>query len=237
MLYDLSLRVDAIMTTARSILQSEVTPASPSPSASYATNRAVWLREVSQFATRIRAHLRGVEGKRKEAERKNETIEQDLVIVRALKMRQNCADLEKEKGVNDVLIGKWKEEERELREACAALVPMMKVVVCEEKGVMEGIMCEEKGVMKGIMCEEKGVTEGVVYGEKNATEGVVYGEKNATKRTVLEEETKDVMECIAGIYAVLGVVGVEYALPEEQKNRLGKMIARAREAKRKETSE
>ena len=99
MLYDLSLRVDAIMTIARSILQSEVTSTSPSPSASYATNRAVWLREVNQFATRIGAHLRGVEGKMKEAERKNETIEQDLVIVRALKMRQNCADLEKEKGV------------------------------------------------------------------------------------------------------------------------------------------
>ena len=203
MLYDLSLRVDAIMTTARSILQSEVTPTSPSPSASYATNRAVWLREVNQFATRIGAQLRGVERKRKEAEKKNETIEQDLVIVRALKMRQNCADLEKEKGVNDVLIGKWKEEERELREACAALVPMM---------------------------------ECVVGGEKSATEGVVCGEKNAIKRAVHEEETKDVMECIAGIYAVLDVVGVEYTLPEEQKNRLGKMIARAREAKRKETS-
>ena len=203
MLYDLSLRVDAIMTTAHSILQSEVTPTSPSPSASYATNRAVWLREVNQFATRIGAQLRGVERKRKEAEKKNETIEQDLVIVRALKMRQNCADLEKEKGVNDVLIGKWKEEERELREACAALVPMM---------------------------------ECVVGGEKSATEGVVCGEKNAIKRAVHEEETKDVMECIAGIYAVLDVVGVEYTLPEEQKNRLGKMIARAREAKRKETS-
>ena len=203
MLYDLSLRVDAIMTTARSILQSEVTPTSPSPSASYATNRAVWLREVNQFATRIGAQLRGVERKRKEAEKKNETIEQDLVIVRALKMRQNCADLEKEKGVNDVLIGKWKEEERELREACAALVPMMEVVV---------------------------------GGGKNMTEGVVCGEKNAIKRTVLEEETRDVMECIAGIYAVLDVVGVEYTLPEEQKNRLGKMIARARGAKRKETS-
>lgn len=215
MLYDLSLRVDAIMTTARSILQSEVTPASPSPSASYATNRAVWLREVSQFATRIRAHLRGVEGKRKEAERKNETIEQDLVIVRALKMRQNCADLEKEKGVNDVLISKWEEEERELREACAALVPMMEVIVCGEKSVMEV----------------------VVGGGKNMTEGVVGGEKNAIKRAVHEEETRDVMECIAGIYAVLDVVGVEYTLPEEQKNRLGKMIARAREAKRKETSE
>ena len=96
MLYDLSLRVDAIMTTARSILQSEVTPTSPSPSASYATNRAVWLREVNQLVTRIGAQLRGVERKRKEAERKNETIDQDLVIVRALKMRQNCADLEKE---------------------------------------------------------------------------------------------------------------------------------------------
>lgn len=204
MLYDLSLRVDAIMTTARSILQSEVTPTSPSPSASYATNRAVWLREVNQFATRIGAQLRGVERKRKEAEKKNETIEQDLVIVRALKMRQNCADLEKEKGVNDVLIGKWKEEERELREACAALVPMMEVVV---------------------------------GGGKNMTEGVVCGEKNTTKHTALEEETRDVMECIAGIYAVLDVVGVEYTLPEEQKNRLGKMIARAREAKRKETSE
>ena len=203
MLYDLSLRVDAIMTTARSILQSEVTPTSPSPSASYATNRAVWLREVNQFATRIGAQLRGVERKRKEAEKKNETIEQDLVIVRALKMRQNCADLEKEKGVNDVLIGKWKEEERELREACAALVPMM---------------------------------ECVVGGEKRATEGVVCEEKNTTKHTALEEETRDVMECIAGIYAVLDVVGVEYTLPEEQKNRLGKMIARAREAKRKETS-
>lgn len=204
MLYDLSLRVDAIMTTARSILQSEVTPTSPSPSASYATNRAVWLREVNQFATRIGAQLRGVERKRKEAEKKNETIEQDLVIVRALKMRQNCADLEKEKGVNDVLIGKWKEEERELREACAALVPMMEVVM---------------------------------GGEKRATEGVVCGEKNAIKRAVHEEETRDVMECIAGIYAVLDVVGVEYTLLEEQKNRLGKMIARAREAKRKETSE
>ena len=204
MLYDLSLRVDAIMTIARSILQSEVTSTSPSPSASYATNRAVWLREVNQFATRIGAQLRGVERKRKEAEKKNETIEQDLVIVRALKMRQNCADLEKEKGVNDVLIGKWKEEERELREACAALVPMMEVVV---------------------------------GGGKNMTEGVVGGEKNAIKRAVHEEETRDVMECIAGIYAVLDVVGVEYALPEEQKNRLGKMIARAREAKRKETSE
>ena len=203
MLYDLSLRVDAIMTTARSILQSEVTPTSPSPSASYATNRAVWLREVNQFATRIGAQLRGVERKRKEAEKKNETIEQDLVIVRALKMRQNCADLEKEKGVNDVLIGKWKEEERELREACAALVPMMEVVV---------------------------------GGEKSVREGVMGGEKNAIKRAVHEEETKDVMECIAGIYAVLDVVGVEYTLPEEQKNRLGKMIARAREAKRKETS-
>ncbi len=203
MLYDLSLRVDAIMTIARSILQSEVTPTSPSPSASYATNRAVWLREVNQFATRIGAQLRGVERKRKETERKNETIDQDLVIVRALKMRQNCADLEKEKGVNDVLIGKWKEEERELREACAALVPMMEVVV---------------------------------GGGKNMTEGVVGGEKNAIKRAVLEEETRDVMECIAGIYAVLDVVGVEYTLPEEQKNRLGKMIARAREAKRKETS-
>lgn len=214
MLYDLSLRVDAIMTTARSILQNEVTPASPSPSASYATNRAVWLREVNQFATRIGAHLRGVEGKRKEAERKNETIEQDLVIVRALKMRQNCADLEKEKGVNDVLIGKWKEEERELREACAALVPMMEVVVCGEKSVKECVVC----------------------GEKRATEGVVCEEKNTTKHTALEEETRDVMECIAGIYAVLDVVGVEYTLPEEQKNRLGKMIARAREAKRKETS-
>ena len=202
MLYDLSLRVDAIMTTARSILQSEVTPTSPSPSASYATNRAVWLRAVNQFATRIGAQLRGVERKRKEAEKKNETIEQDLVIVRALKMRQNCADLEKEKGLNDVLIGKWKEEERELREACAALVPMMEVVV----------------------------------GGENVTEGVVGGGKNMTKRTVLEEETRDVMECIAGIYAVLDVVGVEYTLPEEQKNRLGKMIARAREAKRKETS-
>lgn len=202
MLYDLSLRVDAIMTIARSILQSEVTSTSPSPSASYATNRAVWLREVNQFATRIGAQLRGVERKRKEAEKKNETIEQDLVIVRALKMRQNCADLEKEKGVNDVLIGKWKEEERELREACAALVPMMEVVV----------------------------------GGENVTEGVVGGGKNMTKRTVLEEETRDVMECIAGIYAVLDVVGVEYTLPEEQKNRLGKMIARAREAKRKETS-
>lgn len=204
MLYDLSLRVDAIMTIARSILQSEVTSTSPSPSASYATNRAVWLREVNQFATRIGAQLRGVERKRKEAEKKNETIEQDLVIVRALKMRQNCADLEKEKGVNDVLIGKWKEEERELREACAALVPMMEVVV---------------------------------GGGKNMTEGVVCGEKNAIKRAVHEEETRDVMECIAGIYAVLDVVGVEYTLPEEQKNRLGKMIARAREAKRKETSE
>lgn len=204
MLYDLSLRVDAIMTIARSILQSEVTSTSPSPSASYATNRAVWLREVNQFATRIGAQLRGVERKRKEAEKKNETIEQDLVIVRALKMRQNCADLEKEKGVNDVLIGKWKEEERELREACAALVPMMEVVV---------------------------------GGGKNMTEGVVGGEKNAIKRAVHEEETRDVMECIAGIYAVLDVVGVEYTLPEEQKNRLGKMIARAREAKRKETSE
>lgn len=214
MLYDLSLRVDAIMTTARSILQSEVTPTSPSPSASYATNRAVWLREVNQLVTRIGAQLRGVERKRKEAERKNETIDQDLVIVRALKMRQNCADLEKEKGVNDVLIGKWKEEERELREACAALVPMMEVVVGGEKSVREGVM----------------------GGEKSATEGVVCGEKNTTERTVLEEDTKDVMECIAGIYAVLDVVGVEYALPEEQKNRLGKMIARAREAKRKETS-
>lgn len=214
MLYDLSLRVDAIMTTARSILQSEVTPTSPSPSASYATNRAVWLREVNQFATRIGAQLRGVERKRKETERKNETIEQDLVIVRALKMRQNCADLEKEKGVNDVLIGKWEEEERELREACAALVPMMEVIVCGEKSVME-----------------------VVVGGENVTEGVVGGGKNMTKRTVLEEETRDVVECIAGIYAVLDVVGVEYTLPEEQKNRLGKMIARAREAKRKETSE
>lgn len=214
MLYDLSLRVDAIMTIARSILQSEVTPTSPSPSASYATNRAVWLREVNQLVTRIGAHLRGVERKRKETERKNETIEQDLVIVRALKMRQNCADLEKEKGVNDVLIGKWKEEERELREACAALVPMMEVIVCGEKSVMEV----------------------VVGGGKNMTEGVVGGEKNAIKRAVLEEETRDVMECIAGIYAVLDVVGVEYTLPEEQKNRLGKMIARAREAKRKETS-
>lgn len=214
MLYDLSLRVDAIMTTARSILQSEVTPTSPSPSASYATNRAVWLREVNQFATRIGAQLRGVERKRKETERKNETIDQDLVIVRALKMRQNCADLEKEKGVNDVLIGKWKEEERELREACAALVPMMEVVVCGEKSVKECVVC----------------------GEKRATEGVVCEEKNTTKHTALEEETRDVMECIAGIYAVLDVVGVEYTLPEEQKNRLGKMIARAREAKRKETS-
>lgn len=204
MLYDLSLRVDAIMTIARSILQSEVTPTSPSPSASYATNRAVWLREVNQFATKVGVQLRGVERKRKETERKNETIEQDLVIVRALKMRQNCADLEKEKGVNDVLISKWKEEERELREACAALVPMMEVVV---------------------------------GGGKNMTEGVVGGEKNAIKRAVHEEETRDVMECIAGIYAVLDVVGVEYTLPEEQKNRLGKMIARAREAKRKETSE
>ena len=213
MLYDLSLRVDAIMTTARSILQSEVTPTSPSPSASYATNRAVWLREVNQFATKVGAQLRGVERKRKETERKNETIDQDLVIVRALKMRQNCADLEKEKGVNDVLIGKWKEEERELREACAALVPMMEVIVCGEKSVME-----------------------VVVGGENVTEGVVGGGKNMTKRTVLEEETRDVMECIAGIYAVLDVVGVEYTLPEEQKNRLGKMIARAREAKRKETS-
>lgn len=213
MLYDLSLRVDAIMTTARSILQSEVTPTSPSPSASYATNRAVWLREVNQFATRIGAQLRGVERKRKEAEKKNETIDQDLVIVRALKMRQNCADLEKEKGVNDVLISKWEEEERELREACAALVPMMEVIVCGEKSVME-----------------------VVVGGENVTEGVVGGGKNMTKRTVLEEETRDVMECIAGIYAVLDVVGVEYTLPEEQKNRLGKMIARAREAKRKETS-
>ena len=214
MLYDLSLRVDAIMTTARSILQSEVTPTSPSPSASYATNRAVWLREVNQLVTRIGAHLRGVERKRKETERKNETIDQDLVIVRALKMRQNCADLEKEKGVNDVLISKWEEEERELREACAALVPMMEVIVCGEKSVME-----------------------VVVGGENVTEGVVGGGKNMTKRTVLEEETRDVMECIAGIYAVLDVVGVEYTLPEEQKNRLGKMIARAREAKRKETSE
>lgn len=214
MLYDLSLRVDAIMTIARSILQSEVTPTSPSPSASYATNRAVWLREVNQFATRIGAQLRGVERKRKETERKNETIDQDLVIVRALKMRQNCADLEKEKGVNDVLISKWEEEERELREACAALVPMMEVIVCGEKSVME-----------------------VVVGGENVTEGVVGGGKNMTKRTVLEEETRDVMECIAGIYAVLDVVGVEYTLPEEQKNRLGKMIARAREAKRKETSE
>ena len=213
MLYDLSLRVDAIMTIARSILQSEVTPTSPSPSASYATNRAVWLREVNQFATRIGAQLRGVERKRKEAERKNETIDQDLVIVRTLKMRQNCADLEKEKGVNDVLISKWEEEERELREACAALVPMMEVIVCGEKSVME-----------------------VVVGGENVTEGVVGGGKNMTKRTVLEEETRDVMECIAGIYAVLDVVGVEYTLPEEQKNRLGKMIARAREAKRKETS-
>lgn len=213
MLYDLSLRVDAIMTTARSILQSEVTPTSPSPSASYATNRAVWLREVNQLVTRIGAHLRGVERKRKETERKNETIDQDLVIVRALKMRQNCADLEKEKGVNDVLISKWEEEERELREACAALVPMMEVIVCGEKSVME-----------------------VVVGGENVTEGVVGGGKNMTKRTVLEEETRDVMECIAGIYAVLDVVGVEYTLPEEQKNRLGKMIARAREAKRKETS-
>lgn len=213
MLYDLSLRVDAIMTIARSILQSEVTPTSPSPSASYATNRAVWLREVNQFATRIGAQLRGVERKRKETERKNETIDQDLVIVRALKMRQNCADLEKEKGVNDVLISKWEEEERELREACAALVPMMEVIVCGEKSVME-----------------------VVVGGENVTEGVVGGGKNMTKRTVLEEETRDVMECIAGIYAVLDVVGVEYTLPEEQKNRLGKMIARAREAKRKETS-
>lgn len=213
MLYDLSLRVDAIMTIARSILQSEVTPTSPSPSASYATNRAVWLREVNQFATRIGAQLRGVERKRKETERKNETIDQDLVIVRALKMRQNCADLEKEKGVNDVLISKWEEEERELREACAALVPMMEVIVCGEKSVME-----------------------VVVGGENVTEGVVGGGKNMTKRTVHEEETRDVMECIAGIYAVLDVVGVEYTLPEEQKNRLGKMIARAREAKRKETS-
>lgn len=213
MLYDLSLRVDAIMTIARSILQSEVTPTSPSPSASYATNRAVWLREVNQFATKVGAQLRGVERKRKETERKNETIDQDLVIVRALKMRQNCADLEKEKGVNDVLIGKWKEEERELREACAALVPMMEVIVCGEKSVME-----------------------VVVGGENVTEGVVGGGKNAIKRAVLEEETRDVMECIAGIYAVLDVVGVEYTLPEEQKNRLGKMIARAREAKRKETS-
>lgn len=213
MLYDLSLRVDAIMTTARSILQSEVTPTSPSPSASYATNRAVWLREVNQLVTRIGAHLRGVERKRKETERKNETIDQDLVIVRALKMRQNCADLEKEKGVNDVLISKWEEEERELREACAALVPMMEVIVCGEKSVME-----------------------VVVGGENVTEGVVGGGKNMTKRTVHEEETRDVMECIAGIYAVLDVVGVEYTLPEEQKNRLGKMIARAREAKRKETS-
>lgn len=214
MLYDLSLRVDAIMTIARSILQSEVTPTSPSPSASYATNRAVWLREVNQFATKVGAQLRGVERKRKETERKNETIDQDLVIVRALKMRQNCADLEKEKGVNDVLISKWEEEERELREACAALVPMMEVIVCGEKSVME-----------------------VVVGGENVTEGVVGGGKNMTKRTVLEEETRDVMECIAGIYAVLDVVGVEYTLPEEQKNRLGKMIARAREAKRKETSE
>ena len=213
MLYDLSLRVDAIMTTARSILQSEVTPTSPSPSASYATNRAVWLREVNQFATKVGAQLRGVERKRKETERKNETIDQDLVIVRALKMRQNCADLEKEKGVNDVLISKWEEEERELREACAALVPMMEVIVCGEKSVME-----------------------VVVGGENVTEGVVGGGKNMTKRTVHEEETRDVMECIAGIYAVLDVVGVEYTLPEEQKNRLGKMIARAREAKRKETS-
>ena len=213
MLYDLSLRVDAIMTIARSILQSEVTPTSPSPSASYATNRAVWLREVNQFATRIGAQLRGVERKRKEAEKKNETIDQDLVIVRALKMRQNCAYLEKEKGVNDVLISKWEEEERELREACAALVPMMEVIVCGEKSVME-----------------------VVVGGENVTEGVVGGGKNMTKRTVLEEETRDVMECIAGIYAVLDVVGVEYTLPEEQKNRLGKMIARAREAKRKKTS-
>ena len=213
MLYDLSLRVDVIMTIARSILQSEVTPTSPSPSASYATNRAVWLREVNQFATRIGVQLRGVERKRKEAEKKNETIDQDLVIVRALKMRQNCADLEKEKGVNDVLISKWEEEERELREACAALVPMMEVIVCGEKSVME-----------------------VVVGGENVTEGVVGGGKNMTKRTVLEEETRDVMECIAGIYAVLDVVGVEYTLPEEQKNRLGKMIARAREAKRKETS-
>ena len=214
MLYDLSLRVDAIMTIARSILQSEVTPTSPSPSASYATNRAVWLREVNQFATKVGAQLRGVERKRKETERKNETIDQDLVIVRALKMRQNCADLEKEKGVNDVLISKWEEEERELREACAALVPMMEVIVCGEKSVMEVVVCGEK-----------------------VTEGVVGGGKNMTKRTVLEEETRDVMECIAGIYAVLDVVGVEYTLPEEQKNRLGKMIARAREAKRKETSE
>lgn len=141
----------------------------------------MWLKEASQFATKVGAHIRAVESKRKEAERKNETIEEDLVIVRTLKMKQNCADLEKEKSVNDVLIRKWEEEERELREACAALVPMMECTVCDD-------------------------------------------------------ETKDGIECVAGIYAVLDVVGVEVALPEEQKNRLGKMIARVREAKRRETS-
>ena len=102
--------------------------------------------------------------------------------------------------------------------------------------MMEVVVGGGKSVKEGAVCGEKSVKEVVVCGGKSATEGVVGGEKNTTKRTALEEDMKDVMECIAGIYAVLDVVGVEYALPEEQKNRLGKMIARAREAKRKETS-
>lgn len=131
------------MKTMVAALQREVS-ATPfaSPSLSFSANCAQWLGEVKVLTTTVVKEVRGTRKKLQEAAKRNEEIEKELAIVRSLRMKQNAADLEKEKKVNEVVLGKWSEEEKEMLGKCTSVSEMLEVMGEEEVKAMGECVAE-----------------------------------------------------------------------------------------------
>lgn len=114
-------------------LQREVSGISSLPAVSFATNCGIWLNRVKGLTMTLVKESRLTQKKTQEVMRRNEEIEKELAIVRSLRMKQNAMDLEKEKKVNEVLLSKWMEEEKEMIAKCGSVGEMMEQALGEEE--------------------------------------------------------------------------------------------------------
>lgn len=122
------------MKTMLAALQREVSAASFAlPVQPFSTNCGLWLNRVKALTVTLVKELRSMQKKMQEATRREKEIEKELEVVRTLKMKQNAVALEKEKKVNEVLVNKWTEEEKEMLAKCASVSEMMEEVVGEEE--------------------------------------------------------------------------------------------------------
>lgn len=114
-------------------LQREVSGTPSLPAVSFVTNCGIWLNRVKVLTMTLVKESRLTQKKMQEVMRRNEEIEKELAIVRSLRMKQNAMDLEKEKSVNEVLLSKWMEEEKEMIAKCGSVDEMVEQAMGEEE--------------------------------------------------------------------------------------------------------